>query len=116
MPQSLHKQLNVMTLVRIAAIVVAFMLGHDAMMAMTPHNSAGAETVDVHHGFVVERCGPTEGMPQHPAMPPAVYSSGVLTGSGWHIWLDANSDFEPSGSAYALDGQALRTLLQVFLN
>ncbi len=103
-----------MIMVRIAAVVIAFVLGHDAMMAINPA-SAVAETP--HHDVVkIQVCGNTEGMP-HSVSGPLFDHAPAATG---HVGVlpttDTTAITTPRPDTFGEDSSTRRAWLQVFLN
>ncbi len=103
-----------MTMVRLAAIVIAFVLGHDVMMAMLPQHAA-AESAH-HHVIEVEQCGSTEGMVHPHSGPPVDQSIANLVPAGLAQYLDTGVSRMPESGYVYPDASARRAWLQVFLN
>jgi hypothetical protein len=103
-----------MTMVRLAAIVIVFVLGHDLMMTLLPQHAA-AESA--HHQVIeVEQCGSTEGM-VHPHSGPGVGQSiANLVPAGLAQYLDTGASRTPEPVYAHSDASARRAWLQVFLN
>lgn len=105
---------NAMTMVRLAAIVIVFVLGHDVMMTMLPHHTA-AESAH-HHVIEVEECGSSEGL-AHPHTGPLVDQSIVhFTPVGLDNYLDTGASRAPEPAYIESDASVRRARLQVFLN
>jgi hypothetical protein len=105
---------NAMTMVRLAAIVIAFVLGHDVMMTMLPQHAA-AESA--HHQVIkVEQCGSAEGMVHPHSGPPIDQSIANLVPDGLAQYLDTGASRTPEPVYVHSDASARRAWLQVFLN
>jgi len=105
---------NAMIMVRMAAMVIAFVLGHDVMMTMLPQPAA-AESA--HHRVIqVEQCGSTEGMVHPHSGPPVDQSIVNLLPADLAQYFDTGSSRVPEPVYTQLDSSARRAWLQVFLN
>ena len=103
-----------MMMVRLAAIVVAFVLGHDVMMTMLPQHAA-AESAH-HHVIQVEQCGSTEGMVHPHSGPPVDQSIVNIVPAGLAQYLDTEVSRAPEPVYAHSESSARRAWLQVFLN
>lgn len=105
---------NAIIVARIAAIVIAFVLGHDVMMTMLPQHAA-AESA--HHQVIeVQQCGSTEGF-VHPHSGPVVDQSNVnFIPVGLAQYLDTGASRAPEPVYAYPDASVRRAWLQVFLN
>ena len=96
-------------LVRISVILLAFVLGHDAAMAVHPYEQ---QHTDLHHEIVAEQCGIDEGHIQSPGqLPTAHIEADACSSSASQYILDERSQIPPTASV-----SKLRALLQVYLN
>lgn len=103
-----------MMMVRLAAIVIAFVLGHDVMMTMLPQHAAAESG---HHQVVkVEQCGSIEGMVHPHSGPPIDQSIVNLIPAGLAQYLDTGVTRAPETVYDHSDASARRAWLQVFLN
>lgn len=105
---------NAMMMVRLAAIVIVFVLGHDVMMTMLPHHAA-AESA--HHQVIeVEECGSSEGVVHLHAGPLTHQSLVSLVPGGPDPHLDTDVSRAPEPVYAQSDPSVRRAWLQVFLN
>ena len=113
---SVHKRKtsNAMTVVRLATMVIVFVLGHDVMMTMLPHHAV-AESA--HHQVIeVEECGSSQGV-AHPHTGPLVDQSIVhVTPAGLDQYLDTGASRALEPVYTESDASVRRARLQVFLN
>lgn len=106
--------LNLMTVVRCAALVIVFVFAHDVMMTLHPGHAVAAST---HHEIVeVQDCGSTEGIATQQFGSPGDPPTANFTAAGLYQ-ADSHSDRIPLKSLFVEpDASARRAWLQVFLN
>lgn len=115
MRMTIHEPLigNAMTLARLAAIVIAFVLGHDAMMAAQPHHG----TESHHHEVIeVEECGSTEGIAHVQTGPTVDHPSANFTPAGLYQACDTGASLASDPVFVESDSSTRRAWLQVYLN
>lgn len=104
------------TVMRLAIVVIAAMFGHDAMMAMSPHDLDIDASHASHHALVIEQCGTTEGRVLQSSPMPTVSSLADGAAADSALWFVADSYHQHPQVAPVPDASVLRAMLQVFLN
>lgn len=112
MPTFAHSSL--ITLARIAAVVIVLVFAHDVMMTVHPQH-AMAESA--HHQIVeVQECDSTEGIATQPAGSPVDFPAANLTPAGLYQ-PDPGSALTTLEPVFVEpDASTRRAWLQVFLN
>ena len=106
--------LNLMTVVRCAALVIVFVFAHDVMMTLQPHHAV-AESA--HHDIVqVQECGNTEGIATQQFGSPVESPTANLTAAGIYRADTASASLTREPLFVEPDASARRAWLQVFLN
>lgn len=103
-------------MLRIAIAVLAFLLGHDAIMALNPHGEDTQASAYGHHALAIEQCGVADGnvhQSNHIPISAHLASHSVIQFSGW---FDAGSITGFASAAPAPDTVLMRISHQVFLN
>ena len=104
-----------MIMARIAVVVIAFVLGHDAMMAANPH----VDPVGSHASHVetmVEECTVVEGHVQHASVHALFFWEMDTSAADTIIWLKDLTRASTESVASPPASTSLRIALQVFLN
>lgn len=109
---------KLMIMARLAAMIIVFILGHYALLAMDPH---GTDT-DItsasisHHSAMVEQCGSTDITVQQPGSPLTISQVAAIPVIGALAVLHAPCRSIITSVAPAPDASIIRLSYQVFLN
>lgn len=109
------KQLTAaLRLVRLAALVVAFMVMHDVTMTMSPHQAEAGS----HHEQVLEgqECGSIEGVAPSIPVPPCGPAPATVTPINLGLAFDSSNSTRLPQIHIGWDSSDIRVWQQVFLN
>lgn len=97
----------------IAIFVCALLLGHDALMAMSPHDTS---LESAHHDLMIEQCGVSDGTTRAVSHLPTTLADLAAGPADAPVWFDTSSVHGRADIVPGRDASSLRAMLQVFLN
>ncbi len=114
LPMHTFAHIGLITLARIAAVVIVLVFAHDVMMTVHPQHAMAEST---HHEIVeVQECGSTEGIATQQSGSPVDALAAHLTPAGLYQVDAASARTSLEPQFVGPDASTRRAWLQVFLN